>query len=94
MRFEWDAIKASANLAKHGVSFDEAMEVFYDPNALERYDRLHSIDESRFLIVGLSSRRLLNIAYAEQAEGTVRLISARKANASERELYERRRRMV
>ena len=94
MRFEWDANKASANLAKHGVSFDEAMEVFYDPKALERYDRLHSIDESRFLIVGLSSRRLLNIAYAEQAEGTVRLISARKANASERELYERRRRMV
>ena len=90
MRFEWDVNKASANLAKHGVSFDEAMEVFYDPNALERYDALHSIDEIRFTIVGLSSRRLLNVAYAERKKGTVRVISARKATRAEREFYERR----
>lgn len=90
MRFEWDANKASANIAKHGVSFEEAMEVFYDPNALERYDELHSITEGRFSVIGLSSRRLLNVAYAERANDTVRLISARKATTAEREIYERR----
>jgi len=90
MRFEWDANKASANLAKHGVSFDEALEVFYDPNVLERYDELNSIHEIRFIVIGLSSRRLLYVAYAERANDTVRLISARKATRAEREFYERR----
>lgn len=90
MRFEWDANKAWANFLKHGVSFDEAMEVFYDPRALERYDDLHSDDESRFSIIGLSSRRLLQVAYTERGRDTLRLISARTATATERELYERR----
>ena len=90
MRFEWDANKASTNLTKHGVSFDEAMEVFYDPNAIERYDEVHSIDEIRFIVVGFSSRRLLNVAYAERANNSVRLISARKATRAEQAIYERR----
>jgi uncharacterized protein len=62
MRLKRDANKALANFFKHGVSFGEAMEVFYDPNAVERYDHLHSDDESRFSIIGLSSRRLLLVA--------------------------------
>jgi uncharacterized protein len=90
MRFEWDANKAWANFLKHGVSFNEAMEAFYDPNAVERYDDLHSDDESRFSIIGLSSRRLLLVAYAERAQDTLRIISARKATGTERELYGRR----
>ena len=90
MRFEWDAYKAWANYLKHGVSFDEAMEVFYDPNAIERYDDLNSDDESRFSIVGFSSRRLLQVAYTERTREILRLISARKATGTERELYERR----
>ena len=90
MRFEWDANKAWINFFKHGVSFDEAMEVFYDPNAIEQYDNLNSDDESRFSIIGFSSRRLLQVAYTERAEETLRLISARKASGTERELYERR----
>jgi uncharacterized DUF497 family protein len=57
--FEWDDRKAVENLSKHGVSFGEATEVFYDPNALEDYDIEHSDDETRFNIIGLSSRRLL-----------------------------------
>lgn len=90
MRFEWDASKASASFAKHGVSFREAVEVFYDPNALEDYDAKHSTNENRFFIIGLSSRRLLFVIYAEIAEGTVRIISARKATMAERKVYERR----
>lgn len=86
MRFEWDDGKARANLEKHGVSFGEATEVFYDPNALEDYDSGHSDTEARFLLLGLSSRRLL---YAERAGDAVRIISARKADKAEGEIYER-----
>jgi uncharacterized protein len=90
MRFEWDAIKALTNVAKHNVSFKEATEVFSDPNALEGYDTLHSTNETRFSIIGFSSRRLLYVVYAERSTDIVRLISARKANQAERKIYERR----
>ncbi len=89
MRFEWDDQKAVANLEKHGVSFGEASEVFYDPNALEGYDIDHSTNEDRFFIIGLSSRRLLYVVYAERQGDIVRIISARRAVDTEQELYER-----
>jgi uncharacterized DUF497 family protein len=91
LRFEWDDQKAVDNFSKHGVSFGEATEVFYDPNALEDYDVGHSVDEARFMIIGLSSRRLLYVVYAERAADQVRIISARKADRAEKEIYERRR---
>ena len=89
MRFEWDARKASTNLLKHRVTFDEGIEVFYDPNALEDYDARHSKTETRFTIIGFSSRRLLFVVYAEY-DDKVRIISVRKASKPERELYEGR----
>ena len=88
MRFEWDDEKAIANLEKHGVSFGEATEVFYDPKALEGYDAVHSTNDSRFFIIGLSSRRLLYVVYAEREDEVVRIISARKAVKKEQEDYE------
>ena len=88
MKFEWDDEKAQANLEKHGVTFGEATEVFYDPNALEDYDTGHSSDEVRFFIIGLSSRRLLYVVYAERRADIVRIISARKAVKREQEDYE------
>lgn len=91
MRFEWDDEKALTNLKKHGVSFGEATEVFYDPDALEDYDMTHSARESRFFIIGLSSRRLLYVIYAERQGDVVRIISARKADRTEQESYERKR---
>ncbi len=90
MRFEWDADKAASNLLKHGVSFNEAIEVFYDPNAIEGYDPSHSIVEARFFVIGLSSRRLLIVLYAEGKHNTIRIISARKASKAEQTDYERR----
>ena len=90
MRFEWDDEKAAINAARHGVSFAEATEVFYDPNALEDYDVGHSGKEARFFIIGLSSRRLLYVVYAERVADLVRIISARKADKAEREVYEQR----
>ena len=89
MKFEWDDEKAISNLEKHGVSFGEATEVFYDPNALEGYDPGHSDGENRFFIIGLSSRRLLYVIYAERTGDVVRIISARRADQAERENYER-----
>jgi uncharacterized protein len=91
VRFEWDDAKAAANLRKHGVSFDEAVGVFYDPAAFEGYDQMHSDYEGRFFIIGLSSRRLLYVIYAERAGGVVRLVSARKADKAERRQYEQAR---
>jgi uncharacterized DUF497 family protein len=91
VRFEWDDEKALANLQKHGVSFGEATEVFYDPNALEDYDMRHSTQEAHFFIIGLSTRRLLYVIYAERHGDLVRIISARKADRGEQEIYERTR---
>jgi uncharacterized DUF497 family protein len=92
LRFEWDDAKAAANLRKHRVSFDEAAEVFYDPNALADYDLTHSDEEARFFIVGLSSRRrLLYVVYTERTGDVLRIISARRADRLERKHYERER---
>ena len=90
MRFEWDAKKALINVAKHKISFGEATEVFKDPNAVEGYDTFHSTNEPRFFIIGFSNRRMLFVVYAERSTDTVRLISARKVNQTERKIYERR----
>ena len=89
MRFESDKNKADENLKKHGISFDEAEEVFEDSYALDDYDSAHSQDEQRFVRIGLSSRRLLFVSYTLRTNGEeiYRLISARKASANEEKLY-------
>ncbi len=91
MRFEWDDQKAVENLARHGVSFGEATEVFYDPNALEVEDAEHSYDESRFVIIGHSTTRMLYVVFAERHSDMIRIISARPPTPSERKLYEQER---
>ena len=88
MKFEWDNEKARANLEKHGVSFDEATEVFDDPNALAGEDAEHSYDEARFFIIGYSTRRLLFVVFAERHGDVIRIISARPPTPAERKLYE------
>ena len=87
-RFEWHLSKATDNLKKHGVSFDEATTVFRDPLNLLLPDPDHSLGERRYLLLGLSDRqRLLVVALAERPPRT-RLLSARRANAWERRTYE------
>ncbi len=91
MRFEWDEAKAASNLKIHGVSFNEAVEVFFDPNAVEGFDTEHSNDEDRFYIIGFSSRRLLYVVYAERfKDNIIRIISARKAEGKKQKEYEER----
>lgn len=85
---EWDLVKASANQQRHGVSFVEAATVFFDPLSVTVADPLHSIDEQRFVITGLSyQHRLLVVVHADHGD-RIRIISARLAKRSEREKYE------
>ena len=81
--------KSVSKFLKHKVTFGEAIEVFYDSNALEAYDAGHSTKETRFSIIGFSSRRLLFVVFTED-NGKVRIISARRATKIEREFYEGR----
>ncbi|MFN2446082.1 MAG: BrnT family toxin [Vicinamibacterales bacterium] len=89
--FEWDPRKAQANAAKHGVSFDDAVTVFLDPDALDGPDLQHSTSEARFRRLGRSADgRVLMVAYTFRRSGnaeTIRLISARQASRRERAAY-------
>jgi len=88
MEFEWDEEKAAANLAEHGVSFEEARTVFDDPLYVDFYDPDHSSEEHRYIIIGESRHgRLLLVSYTERDKVT-RLISAREVTRGEREAYE------
>jgi uncharacterized protein len=88
VRFEWDSEKAAESLRKHGVSFDEAATVFFDPLSMTIPDPEHSIGERRFITMGGSSTgRVLVVAHTERGS-TIRIISARSASASERKRYE------
>ena len=88
MEFTWDWRKAERNRRKHGVTFDEAATVFFDPRELLIDDPDHSIDEDRFVSIGMSvTGRLLVVGYTERAD-TIRLIFARRATMPERMDYE------
>jgi uncharacterized protein len=89
---KWDSRKDRANRKKHGVSFAEAQTVFLDEQALLIDDPEHSEDEDRFVLLGISlSLRVLVVCHCYRKEGDViRLISARKADRSERTTYAQR----
>ena len=88
MEFEWDESKATANLTKHGVSFEEAKTVFDNLLAVIFDDETHSVDERREIIIGHSrNNRLLLISFTERSN-VIRIISARLATRREREDYE------
>ncbi len=88
MRFAWDEQKATSNLAKHGVSFEEAATVFGDPLSDTFDDPDHSSGERRFLIIGTSDRgRMLIVAHTDDGE-VVRIVSAREPTSGERKSYE------
>ena len=88
MQFEWDSAKATANIRKHGVSFDEAKTVFDDPLYVDFHDPDHSDGEPRYIIIGQSrQRRLLMVSYTERND-TMRIIGSREVTPAEREAYE------
>lgn len=88
MQFDWDPNKAALNEQWHQVSFDEACIAFDDDQAVVLADDAHSWGEQRFNLIGAAAERLLFVVYTERKKGTViRLISAREAEAEEREIY-------
>ena len=90
MEFVWDENKNQINQKKHGVSFEEAKTVFYDPDALLEYYALHSDDEERFRLLGCSSEgNVLLVVHCIRKKSVIRIISSRKATSGERKGYER-----
>ena len=94
MRFEWNTVKETKNIRKHGVTFEQASYVFADPFALNRYDDEHSDTEERWIMLGKSINQVvLVVAHtfrnSENIE-LVRIISARKATKKELKTYQDR----
>lgn len=88
MQFEWDDEKNKTNIKKHRISFSVAKFVFNDENRIEIFDELHSIDEDRYITIGLIDQvpMVVMVVYTERGQ-RIRLISARKATAEERRMY-------
>ena len=89
VRFEWDEKKYKLNQRKHGISFLEVQTAFSDENGLLLDDPDHSLEEDRYIILGMSSKlRLLVISHTYRKEDQiVRIISARKATRMEQRQY-------
>jgi uncharacterized protein len=89
VRFEWDPRKSRANKAKHGVSFEEARTAFLDEHARVIPDPQHSDEEDRFVLLGLSVQlRVLVVCHCyREADQIIRIISARRADPTERRQY-------
>lgn len=89
IKFEWDENKNRINKRKQGISFEEAVSVFYDTEAIVIEDPEHSETEERFLILGLSEKaNLLVVCHCcRDSETTIRLISARRASRNEAVQY-------
>ena len=94
MKFEWDRKKESANILKHGVTFEQASYVFADPFALSRFDDEHSEEEPRWVLLGKSlNETILVVVHTfrdSNGEEYVRIISARKATKKEKQIYQKR----
>jgi uncharacterized DUF497 family protein len=86
MEFEWDIDKNKANQKKHKISFEEAAEIFRYPT-YEIVDTRTDYGEIRYIAIGSNSQlTIMTVVYTE-TEGRLRLISARRANTKEQELY-------
>lgn len=88
LSFEWNERKASSNLRKHRVSFEEARTIFSDPLLWTFPDEEHSAGEERYISIGVSAAAKILVVVHTDRGGTVRLISARRATATERRSYE------
>ncbi len=88
MEFEWNSDKAALNFEKHSVSFQEGVTVFNDPLSVTFLDLDHSLGESRYIIIGVSSLgKFLVIAHTDRGK-KIRMISDRKATHKEKRFYE------
>jgi uncharacterized DUF497 family protein len=86
MEFEWDPAKAASNLAKHGIGFTDATEIFDDPDVYITPDP-RPYGEIRFQAIGIVKGELALVVYTLRGGGVYRIISARRANRRERKTY-------
>jgi len=84
--FEWDKAKVAADLAKHGVTFEQAREAFDDSFAIDFVDHRQDYGEDRLILLGMVENRLLVVAHTLR-DDKVRIISAREAEPHERRKY-------
>ena len=84
LEFEWDEKKNRINQRKHGVAFEDAVKVFFDPKCVELYDRKHSLFEDRWLLYGMAGCNVLIVSFSER-NGVIRIFSARKPEKYEEE---------
>ncbi|MBT7631068.1 MAG: BrnT family toxin [Desulfobacula sp.] len=89
LNFEWDEEKAKTNFKKHGVSFEEAITVFFGPFSITMLDPDHSEDEGRYVDLGISDKGRVLVVICTERRSNIRIISCRKAASSERILYEK-----
>jgi len=93
MQFEWDENKNIINQEKHGVSFEEAQEVFFDALQISKLDYRFNYFEERWITIGATKKYQIlvvaNLFFSEDGEEIIRIISARKANNNERKIYEK-----
>ncbi|CAC9597357.1 hypothetical protein [uncultured Gammaproteobacteria bacterium] len=92
MEFEWDETKNKLNQTKHGISFEEAKEVFFDPLQVSKLDHKFHYFEERWVTIGTTSKHKLlvvaNLFYTEDGSEIIRIISARQSDKQERSIYE------
>ncbi len=91
LQFAWDPRKDRANQKKHGIGFNEAKSVFLDEFARIIPDTEGSDDEPRFLMLGMSiGLRVLVVCHCyRESEQVIRIVSARRADPTERKEYAR-----
>ena len=88
VEFEWDESKNKSNQLKHGVSFEEASQLFSgDVETLEIFDELHSEREDRFISIGPIKHGLVLVVWTERDADIIRIISARWATSRESQHY-------
>ncbi len=88
MIYTWDENKRNSNLVKHGVDFVDAAELFGDPNRIETVDDRQDYGEVRLQTIGYAMPGLLFVVYTYRDNETKRrIISARKASAKEKAIY-------
>jgi uncharacterized protein len=88
MKYEWDEAKKQRNLAKHGLAFEDAEQVFSGP-CVTFEDERFAYGKERLVTLGLLAGRLVVIAHAPRDAGT-RIISMRRGNGREQKIYQKR----
>ncbi|HVQ71311.1 MAG TPA: BrnT family toxin [Bradyrhizobium sp.] len=81
--FEWDEVKSNANLTKHGISFEDASEIFYEPVVVKESSRN---SEERWIAIGKSHDQIVTVIFTRR-EDLIRIISARRPRPDEKRAY-------